>query len=48
VALLKAGSKWVKRPDCSVEVVDAITMVWACAAQADAIKAKDTKKRREK
>jgi hypothetical protein len=28
---LKAGSKWANKPDCSVEVVDDITIDWACA-----------------
>jgi hypothetical protein len=30
-AYLKSGNRWANRPDCSVEVVDAITMdaVWA-------------------
>jgi hypothetical protein len=31
VAALKAGSKWANRPDCSVDVVDAMTSDWADA-----------------
>ncbi len=32
LACLKAGSRWANRPDCSVEVVEAITMARSCAA----------------
>jgi hypothetical protein len=30
-ASLKAGSKWANRPDCSVEVVEAMVMNLSCA-----------------
>jgi hypothetical protein len=48
VDLVNAGSIWAKRPDCSVEVVDAITIDWACTAHADVLKTKDSHTRREK
>jgi hypothetical protein len=31
VAFLNSGSRCVNRPDCSVEVVEAMTMLWALA-----------------
>jgi hypothetical protein len=31
VACLNAGSKWENNPDCSVDVVEAMTMLGACA-----------------
>jgi hypothetical protein len=33
VAFLNSGNKAVKRPDCSVEVVDAITIGFVCAIE---------------
>jgi hypothetical protein len=39
VAAEKAGSKCVNKPDCSVEVVDANTMLWAWARDAAASRA---------
>jgi hypothetical protein len=34
VAFLKSGNNWLNRPDCSVEVVEATTMLWAKVAPA--------------
>jgi hypothetical protein len=33
LAFLKAGNKWLNKPDCSVDVVDDITIDWACASR---------------
>ena len=38
VAFLNSGSRWPNRPDCSVDVVDA--MVMDCAIAAPAVNAK--------
>ena len=42
VACLNAGSRWPNKPDCSVDVVDAMVMDWAITAGLAAMNAIET------
>ena len=46
LAFLKAGNKCANKPDCSVEVVDDITIDWACAHTEVLAKTAHTRARR--
>ena len=48
LAFLKAGNKCANKPDCSVDVVDDITIDWACAHTEVLAKTAHTSARRVK
>ena len=46
LTFLKAGNKCANKPDCSVDVVDDMTMDWACAQTEVVAKTAHTRARR--